>query len=70
MAMIFETLKKIIFRSTTNENGDTQIESSAKSSSSTGSTEPTEPTESIVIVENVNSLYLIVENGLKDNVSV
>lgn len=70
MAMMFETLKKFIFRSKMNENDDTQIESSTDSTSSIGSTEPTEPTDSIAIVENVNSLYSIVENGLKDNVSV
>lgn len=70
MVMMFETLKKFIFRSITNENDNTQIESSADSTSSIGSIEPIEPTESMAIVENVNSFYSIVENGLKDNVSV
>lgn len=51
MVMMFEALKKFIFRSI-------------------GSIEPTEPTESIAIVENVSSFYSMVENGLKDNVSV
>lgn len=64
---MFETLKTFIFRSTTNENDDTQIESSADSTSSIGSTGLT---KSITIVENVSSLYSIVENSLKDNVSV
>lgn len=69
MAIMFETLKKLIFPSTTNENDDTQGDSSADSTSSMGSIQPTEPTESMAIVEHINSLYSIVENGFKDNVS-